>query len=91
MAKLALAMTNVVQLRPAVQPGDRAVTTTASRDATAVVGLLAAMIERIESAGARIVVLDRPPLQIERAVQALLDASTALEQAADALLDDEDR
>jgi hypothetical protein len=90
--KLAAAMTNVVQLRPGVGSGDQSVTMTAARDATALVGLLAGMIERIESAGAQIAVLDRPPFQIERTIQALLDATTALEQAADALLDgDEDR
>lgn len=85
-------MTNVVPLRPGFRLGDQAVTTTAARDATAIVGLLSAMIERIESAGAQVAVLNRPPLQIERTVQALLDATTALEQAADVLLDgDEDR
>jgi hypothetical protein len=90
--KLAAAMTNVVQLRPGVGSGDQSMTMTAARDATALVGLLSGMIERIESAGAQIVVLDRPPLQIERTIQALLDATTALEQAVDALLDgDEDR
>ena len=90
--KLAAAMTNVVQLRPGVGSGDQSVTMTPARDATALAGLLAGMIERIESAGAQIVVLDRPPFQIERTIQALLDATTALEQATDALLDgDEDR
>lgn len=84
--KLAAAMTNVVQLRPGVGLGDQSVTTTAARDATAIVGLLTGMIERIESAGAQVAVLDRPPLQIERTIQALLDATTSLEHAADALL-----
>ena len=89
---MAAAMTNVVQLRPGVGPGDQSVVTTAARDATALDGLLAGMIERIESAGAQVAVLDRPPLLIERTIQALLDATMALEQAADALLDgDENR
>ncbi len=90
--KLAAAMTNVVQLRPSVGPGDQSVTTIAARGATAIVGLLTGIIERIEIAGAQVAVLDWPPLQIERAIQALLDATTSLEHAADALLDgDEDR
>ena len=86
-AKLAAAMTNVVQLRPAVRAGDQSVTTTAARDATALVGLLTGMIEQVEGAGAQVALLDRPGLQIERTIQALLDAATALEQATDALLD----
>lgn len=49
------------------------------------------MIERIEIAGAQVALLDRPALQIERAIQALLDAATALEQAAGALRDGERR
>jgi len=86
-AKLVAAMTNVVQLRPVVHPIGQGVATTAARDATAIAGLLTGMIDRVESLGAQIAVLDRAPLQIERIVQSLLDAATALEQAVDALLD----
>jgi|1185.fasta_scaffold442777_2 hypothetical protein len=84
------AMTNVVQLRPGVWPSDQSLVTTAARDATPLVGLLIGMIERVEGVGAQAALLDRPPLQIERIVQALLDAATALEQATDALLDGDD-
>ena len=83
-ARLATAMTNVVELRPG-RPGDP--TAVALRDDAVLFGLLTGMIERIEGFGAQVTLLDRSPLQIERTVQALLDAATALEQAADALAD----
>jgi len=83
-AKLATAMTNVVEMRPG-RPGGP--TAAALRDDAVLFGLLTGMIERIEGFGAQVTLLDRSPLQIERTVQALLDAATALEQAADALAD----
>jgi len=84
-ARLATAMTNVVELRPG-HPGDPTAAAALRSDAV-LVGLLNGMIERIEGVGAQVALLNRSPLQIERTVQALLDAATALEQAADMLTD----
>lgn len=78
-------MTNVVELRPG-RPGDPTAAAALLNDAV-LVGLLTGLIERIEGVGAQVTLLDRSPLQIERTVQALLDAATALEQAADVLTD----
>jgi hypothetical protein len=78
-------MTNVVELRPG-RPGDPTAAAALRSDAV-LVGLLNGMIERIEGVGAQVALLNRSPLQIERTVQALLDAATALEQAADMLTD----
>ena len=89
-ARLAAAMTNVVPLRPGAWPDGQGVTTTAARDATALVGLLTCLTEQIEGAGARVALLDRPALQIERVIQALFDATSALEQATDVLVESED-
>ena len=89
--KLAAAMTNVVPLRPGAWPDGLGVTTTAARDATALVGRLACLVDQIESAGAQVALLDRPALQIERAIQMLFDAATALEQATDVLIEGDER
>ncbi len=83
-------MTNVIPLRP-VRPTPGGAAPDGAPDPASLPGLLSGMIERIEIAGAQVALLDRPALQIERTIQALLDAATALEQAAGALRDGERR
>ena len=91
MAESARIMTNVIPLRPRRPAPEPDVVTAAPWDRTALVGALACMIEQVEIAGAQVAVLDRPALQVERIIQFLMDATTSLECAVDALVDGYER
>ena len=83
-------MTNVVpfQSRPA---GTRHLGAATARDTGALIADLVAIAERIRTAGEDASGLPYPRLQIERTVQSLLDAISAVEQAAGTLTNDDPR
>lgn len=62
-----------------------------ARDTAALIADLVEIAEQIRNASAGASSLPYPALQIERAVQSLLDAITAIERAANALTDDGER
>ena len=80
-------MTNVIPWRPrdaslAEAAGDPA------REVAALASDLVSLAEQVRAASLRASELQRPALQVERTVQALLDAVTALERGADVLTDE---
>ena len=79
-------MTNVVPLKPRGQqhaPLPAAV----ARDTAALVADLVDLAEQIRVTSERAAALAHPGLRVERTVQCVLDAVTAIERAADALTD----
>lgn len=75
---------NVVPLRPRPVEADLA----AGRATGAFVSDLVALLAQLEEASAQAATLPRPRLEVERTVQHLLDAATALERALGTATDD---
>lgn len=73
-------MSNVVPFRP--RP---TVTRLARCEVVTVAGDLLALLEQLEDVSARAAAMGRPALEVERTVQHLLDAVSAVERALDCI------
>lgn len=81
-------MSNVVPLTPrGRKPGG--LTSPSVREAAALSMDLAGLVEEIRAAAIRAADLGQPAPQVERTVQSLLDAVTAVERAFDLLIEDD--
>lgn len=75
-----VAMSNVLPFRP--RP---AVASLARCEVVAVAGDLLTLLEQLEDVSARASATGRPPIEVERTVQHLLDAISAVERALDCI------
>lgn len=75
------AMTNVVPLRLRALPDHAAL----AREADAAAAELMALVDELRAISGRVAALRQPGLPVERTVQHLLDAVTAVERAAEAV------
>lgn len=73
-------MSNVLPFRPR-----QAVATLARCEVVAVAGDLLSLLEQLEDVSARASAMGRPTLEVERTVQHLLDAVSAVERALDCI------
>lgn len=81
---------NVVALKPrALAHAEEAAR--AGRATAAVVDELVALAGQLRDAGGNVATLGRPALEVERAVQLVLDAVTAVERAVDVVTDHGER
>lgn len=77
-------MTNVVPLKPRGMGREAAL----ARETAALVGDLVGLMDQIRAVAERSANLTHPPAKIERTVQSLLDAVSALEHATETLTDE---
>jgi hypothetical protein len=78
-------MTNVVPFVSRAQTGSGADPAAAARTTASVVADLASVVAQIRDISGRILPLPHEPLEVERTLQALMDAISAIEHATEVL------
>jgi hypothetical protein len=81
-------MSNVVPLKPRGSEGGRSEAAVAARETSALVSDLVDIMAGLKAASGRASTLPRPAIEIEQAIQLLLDAVACVERAAETLTDD---
>jgi ferritin-like protein len=78
-------MTNVVPFVSRAQAGSAADPAAAARTTASVVADLVSVVAEIRDISGRVLPLPNEPLEVERTLQALVDASSAIEHATEVL------